>query len=113
MVITAVIVLQWDYQKQDLILPGARTYGYNLYGWNTVETEGRKHLEAICSFLARRYTAPDMGVVNWVCGNEVNAWKDYHYCGNISFDQYMESRMIGKLQLAAMANASPTIKAMF
>ena len=90
MVITAVIVLQWDYQKQDLILPGARTYGYNLYGWNTVETEGRKHLEAICSFLARRYTAPDMGVVNWVCGNEVNAWKDYHYCGNISFDQYME-----------------------
>lgn len=55
-----------------------------------METEGRKHLEAICSFLARRYTAPDMGVVNWVCGNEVNAWKDYHYCGNISFDQYME-----------------------
>ncbi len=31
----------------------------------------------------------------------------------VSFDQYMESRMIGKLQLAAMANASPTIKAMF
>lgn len=90
MVITAVIVLQWDYQKQDLILPEARTYGYNLYGWNTVEPEGKRHLEAICSFLARRYTAPDMGVVNWICGNEVNAWKDYHYSGNISFDQYME-----------------------
>ena len=31
----------------------------------------------------------------------------------VSFDQYMESRMIGKLQLAAMANARPTMKAMF
>lgn len=90
MIITAVLVLQWDYQKQDLILPGARTYGYNLYGWNTVESAGRKHLEAICSFLAERYTAPDMGVVNWICGNEVNAWKDYHYSGSLNFNQYME-----------------------
>ncbi|CPR76598.1 Uncharacterised protein [Salmonella enterica subsp. enterica serovar Bovismorbificans] len=31
----------------------------------------------------------------------------------VSFDQYMESRMMGKLQLAAIANARPTIKAMF
>ena len=31
----------------------------------------------------------------------------------VSFDQYMESRMIGKLQLAAIEKASPTIKAMF
>lgn len=66
MIITAVVVLQWNYQKQDLILPQARTYGYNLYGWNTTEAAGRKHLEALCSFLASRYTAPDMEVVNWV-----------------------------------------------
>lgn len=31
-----------------------------------------------------------MGVVNWICGNEVNAWKDYHYSGSVGFDQYME-----------------------
>jgi hypothetical protein len=31
----------------------------------------------------------------------------------VSFDQYIDSRMIGKLQLAAMEKASPTIKAMF
>lgn len=40
MVLTAVIVLQWNYQQQDLILPGARSYGYNLYGWNTQEATG-------------------------------------------------------------------------
>lgn len=90
MVLTAVIVLQWNYQQQDLILPGARSYGYNLYGWNTQEATGKQHLEAICSFLANRYAAPDMGVVNWICGNEVNAWKDYHYSGSVGFDQYME-----------------------
>lgn len=90
MILTAVIVLQWNYQQQDLILPGARSYGYNLYGWNTQEATGKQHLEAICSFLANRYAAPDMGVVNWICGNEVNAWKDYHYSGSVGFDQYME-----------------------
>ena len=90
MVLTAVIVLQWNYQQQDLILPGARSYGYNLYGWNTQEATGKQHLEAICSFLANRYATPDMGVVNWICGNEVNAWKDYHYSGSVGFDQYME-----------------------
>ena len=31
----------------------------------------------------------------------------------VSFDQYIDSRIIGKLQLAAMENARPTIKAMF
>ncbi len=61
MVLTAVIVLQWNYQQQDLILPGARSDGYNLYGWNTQEATGKQHLEAICSFLANRYAAPDIG----------------------------------------------------
>ena len=31
----------------------------------------------------------------------------------VSFDQYIDSRIIGKLQLAAMEKARPTMKAIF
>ena len=31
----------------------------------------------------------------------------------VSFDWYIDSRMIGKLQLAAIENAGPTMKAIF
>lgn len=89
-IVTAVILLQWDDSLQDLVLPSARTRGYTLYGWNTVENGPKKKLKAACTYLAQRYAAPDMGVVNWIASNEVNLWADYHYCGNISFDQYMQ-----------------------
>ena len=36
-----------------------------------------------------------------------------HRAAGVSFDQYIDSRIIGKLQLAAMEKARPTMKAIF
>ncbi|HIV17205.1 MAG TPA: GBS Bsp-like repeat-containing protein [Candidatus Alectryocaccobium stercorigallinarum] len=80
-----ILLLQYDSQSLDLILPGARTAGHPFYAFNTVEEEAAQKLEAAFTFLAERYSTSN--VVNWILANEVDDYTQYYYCGNASDKQ--------------------------
>lgn len=83
-----ILLLQYDSQTTDLILPGARTAGHSFYGLNVEEPAAAKKLEAAFSFLAERYSTSN--VVNWILANEVDDYNTYYYCGNVSDAQAAE-----------------------
>lgn len=87
-VISVVLLMQWDSEYSDLILPSGRTPGYNFYGLNAETQSSREQLAAIFSFLANRYSDSRHNVVNWILGNEVDDYTDYNWCGNISLTDY-------------------------
>ena len=80
-----ILLLQYDGQTTDLILPGARTQGHAFYGFNVAEPEVSKKLEAAFTYLAERYSTSN--VVNWILANEVDDYNTYYYCGDVSDQQ--------------------------
>ncbi len=71
-------------------LDGGRS---NYYMFNTATAEGCQTLEAVGTFLAKRYGGTGVGSIdNWVIGNEVNAYKEWNYFGRSpQFGQYCEA----------------------
>jgi hypothetical protein len=80
-----IMLLQYDGQTADLILPGARTPGHSFYGFNTEEEAAVNKLEAAFTFLAERYSGSN--VVNWILGNEADDYNTYYYSGSVSDEQ--------------------------
>ncbi len=81
MIVSAIFLLRWRDDISYLIPKAARAPGHGFYALNTSEAKARKHLEAIFTFLAQRYT-PDGRIANWIVGNEVNNYGTYHYTGS-------------------------------
>ena len=79
---TAIVLNDWNDAFPALIHPLARNKeaGAYYYAFNTAEEEGCKHLEAIASFLAERYSGGEYGLVSsWVIANEINQYKIWNY----------------------------------
>ena len=53
--------------------------GANYYAFNTANAAGTGELEAIASFLGKRYSGEHGTVDNWIVGNEVNARAEWNY----------------------------------
>ena len=53
--------------------------GANYYAFNTANAAGTDELEAIASFLGKRYSGEHGTVDNWIVGNEVNARAEWNY----------------------------------
>ena len=94
-VMSAVLLMQYRSDLSDLIYPSARTGGasHAFYAWNYEDKSARETLSACLTFLAKRYSAKNGQygrIVNWIVGNEVNAYDFYNYAGNISFSRYVQ-----------------------
>ncbi|MCQ2499718.1 MAG: GBS Bsp-like repeat-containing protein [Lachnospiraceae bacterium] len=89
-IVSAILLLPWDNNWINLIIPSGRTAGHAFYGVNAETQSGRDQLGAIFSFLANRYSDSGHNVVNWILGNEVGNYTTYNWCGNVSLQQYAE-----------------------
>lgn len=85
-VVSAILLLDWNSNLTYLIDPSARELGHNYYGLNTKSKAARAQLEATFSFLAERYSGKNGygKVVNWILGNEVNNYSVWNYAGSTS-----------------------------
>ena len=81
MLVSAILLLRWRDDLSYLIPEAARAPGHGFYALNTSEAKARKHWEAVFTFLAQRY-ASNKYIANWILGNEVNNYRDYHYTGS-------------------------------
>lgn len=66
---------------EDLVHPLSRDHSEaHYYAFNVSEKSGLEEMEAVATFLAKRYSRGKHGTIdNWVVGNEVNASKDWNY----------------------------------
>ena len=108
-VATGILLVGYRPQQPELIYPGARVPGHNYYMFNTKEKKGRRSLEAVCTFLAERYST-NRYVTGWVVGNEVNAHQDWNYAGSLSKSQYVKAysdmyRMVNTCMKSVYGNA--------
>lgn len=85
-VVSAILLMRWRDDLSYLIPKSARTAGHGFYVLNTSGAKARKHWEAVFTFLAQRYT-PNKWIANWILGNEVNNYRDYHYTGYASLNK--------------------------
>lgn len=80
-IISAVLLNNWNSSYLDAIHPNARTVvstPYYMYNGNT--EAGVELLAAVGSFLASRYSGTQYGqVVNWIIGNEIDARIEWNY----------------------------------
>lgn len=91
MISTAIVLNDWDDSNPDMIHPLARNRksGAYYYAFNTAEEEGCQHLEAIASFLAKRYSSGKHGLVSgWVIANEINQSSIWNYMDTKDLDYY-------------------------
>lgn len=84
--VSAILLLRWRDDLSYLIPKSAREPGHGFYALDTSGTKARKHWEAVFTFLAQRYT-PKKWIANWILGNEVNNYRDYHYTGSASLEK--------------------------
>ena len=91
MTATAVVLNDWNEEFPELIHPDARNpeSGAYYYMFNAAEAEGTRTLEAVASFLAKRYSDGEHGMVHsWVIANEINQNRVWNYMNTKDVDQY-------------------------
>ena len=90
--VTAVLLNRKTDKAPELIAPGTVDIdGINYYNFNAKTEVGYKHLSAIASFLASRYTGhnADIGQIhNWIVGNEINN-QHWNYVGGSDIKDYV------------------------
>ena len=94
--VSVTVQVQLDYRDETapMINSKARTPGHRLYSWENNETEGREDIEAFFCWLAESLggvASDDAYVSNWILGNEVNAYKEYQYSGDMTRDEFFLS----------------------
>lgn len=80
-------LLPWVDGQTDLIHPAARSRGaHNYYAWNISSPAARNRYEALFSCLAEWFNGKNgYGYINnYLIGNEVNAFDQWHYTGSSS-----------------------------
>lgn len=88
---TAIILNDWNETYPDLVHPLSRNKksGAYYYAFNTAEEEGCRHLEAIASFLTKRYSGGKYGLVSdWVIANEINQHKIWNFMDTSDIELY-------------------------
>ena len=80
--VTAVILNDWNEKYPEIMHPLSRVKtGRSLYyAFNTEEEDGVRLMEAAATFLAKRYSGGEYGLIHdWVIANEVNQHKMWNY----------------------------------
>lgn len=80
-------LLPWDASQTDLIHPAARAQGaHNYYAWNVSTQAARDKYAALFSCMAEWFdgSAGRGFIDNYIIGNEVNAFDQWHYTGSSS-----------------------------
>lgn len=88
---TAIILNDWNEAYPEMIHPLSRKKSANsyYYAFNTADEEGCRHLEAIASFLTKRYSGGRFGLVSdWVIANEINQHKIWNYMDTSDINLY-------------------------
>lgn len=88
---TAIILNDWNETYPELLHPLSRNKeaGAYYYAFNTAEETGCRHLEAVASFLAERYSGKEYGLVsNWVVANEINQYRMWNYMDTADIELY-------------------------
>ncbi len=83
-------LLPWEDGQTDLIHPAARTPGaHNYYAWNISTREDAQRYAALFSCIAQEFNGKnDLGYIyNYIIGNEVNAYSQWHYTGSDSLEE--------------------------
>lgn len=86
-VISAVLLNNFDANHAYLLHPLSRGAVSNYYMFNTAEQAGADTLEALGHFLAVRYSGK---VSNWIVGNEVTAREQWNYIAYMDVASYAE-----------------------
>ncbi len=80
--VTVQFILSYDSKKLRLIEPSARSYpGHYYYAPNMTEDAVVQEIRAYMDFMTDIFTRSQCHVDAWVCGNEVNAPKDWYFFG--------------------------------
>lgn len=108
-VVSAILLLRWRDDLSYLIPKSAREPGHGFYALETSGAKAKRHWEAVFTFLAQRYT-PKKWIANWILGNEVNNYRDYHYTGSASLEKNVNT-YAGAYRLASIAIRSVYEKA--
>lgn len=90
-VTTAVLLMRFTGGSSELVYPVGRIAGHNYYGLNMTNAAARNRLGAMFSMLAERYSTEQYKVYNWILGNEVGNYREWNYCGNIAFEDYIHN----------------------
>lgn len=82
-------LLPWVDGLTDFIHPAARTPGHNYYAWNISTPDVRGKYEALFSCIAEEFDGRHgLGYIgNYLIGNEVNAYDQWHYTGSTSLKE--------------------------
>lgn len=84
-------LLPWVDGQTDLIHPAARTPSgaHNYYAWNVSTPEDAERYAALFSCIAQEFNGKnDLGYIyNYLIGNEVNAYSQWHYTGSDSLKE--------------------------
>lgn len=87
-------LLPWVEGQTDLIYPAARSYSavHNYYAWNISTQEDKDRYAALFSCIAQMFDGTNgMGHINnYLIGNEVNAYDQWHYTGSTSLQKNAE-----------------------
>ncbi len=88
--LSAEFLLPWVDGHTDLIHPAARSRGaHEYYAWNISTKEDRERYAALFSCIAEEFDGRHgMGYIsNYLIGNEVNAYSQWHYTGSDSLKE--------------------------
>lgn len=88
--LSAEFLLPWVEGQTDLIHPAARGQGgHNYYAWNISTDEDKDRYAALFSCIAETFDGwHEMGFIsNYLIGNEVNAYDQWHYTGSDSLEE--------------------------
>lgn len=90
---TVVVLNDWNEEHLELVHPEARNKesGAYYYMFNAADAEGVKTLEAVASFLAKRYSGGEHGTIHsWVIANEINQNKLWNYLDTVDVAYYAQ-----------------------
>lgn len=90
---TAIVLNDWNDAYPEMVHPDARNKNNKAYYYmfNTAQQGGTTRLEAVASFLAKRYSGSKYGLVhNWVIANEINQQKIWNYMDTDDVDYYAQ-----------------------
>ena len=70
---------------------GRKNKNASYYMWNVFSSSAREEMEAIFSYLGKKFGMESCYVSNWVLGNEINNPMRWNYAGRLSDNNYFTS----------------------
>jgi len=92
--VTVIVLNDWSEVYPEIIHPLSRkkTSRSMYYEFNTEDEDGVRTMEAVATFLAKRYSGGDYGLIqDWVIANEINQQRIWNYMATSDLDLYTDS----------------------